>query len=870
MKKSQKISLLNSWKVAIPSNATEEQINSLFDANRKSVREMKNKFGKISVQFDKSDETPVEVMIYQDIGDDPWGATEGFTSKSLIEILKDVDNNRPLDIRINSAGGSVWEGLAIKSRIDEWKGRKTAAIDGIAASVASWLPMSVDEIRAPRHAQMFIHDAWGMCMGNSQDMRKQADDLEKTSEQIAEMYATRAGGTVSEWRDRMKESSLFTAEEANKLGLIDRITDDEPVQNFSAIQIRNMKAKLATLNNIKQLDLQSEHNQKQKHTMNRKQKIALLNKWGVSVSKGATNAFIDSMLNAMKAMPEHSVKFKNEKDGEHSDECACDKCSNESKEDDEPSNAPEPSAEKPDADDGGAKTAQETVLWKAASENKLATDRMNKFLETQRRNAIQSSLDKLVSEGRLPANELKGWFDMATSAIDSATGENPIVSQLNKTLPAVQIGVPALNIDMGDSDSITDLDKTVNKLMESQAYFSRNSRGPDSASEKREVANSSKEVSRIINRLKKFEGGVKKNSVTGELPQVTGPLIDAWNKWAASPRNVNTISAGLQRQVILSEVMRAFRRQFASLEIFSHNFGNIPLEGTDYVQVPYYPLDTTSSSEFTQSGGYSITPSTQTNSKSIFVGGKGDGVASPGCGRKYKGLNFSAYQIRRQPWLDIQKLSVMAGEQLAIDVRADILGTQISAANFGNAIWTGNSGGFDHTVIGQTLLQAAINAYWPLRGRNIVLAPSYYTNLAVDPGITPLLAIGTTDVLREGIVGGLYGFENIIHDPLLPIATNAVRGGDGTSVAGADPFSAGFMAWPSAILIATAPIMPPPGVLKKLVSYEQITDDQTGLAFTYQFWGDESKSADNEIIECCYGSGLGELKALFRLTSQGV
>ncbi len=151
----------------------------------------------------------------------------------------------------------------------------------------------------------------------------------------------------------------------------------------------------------------------------------------------------------------------------------------------------------------------------------------------------------------------------------------------------------------------------------------------------------------------------------------------------------------------------------------------------------------------------------------------------------------------------------------------------------------------------------------------MVLAPAYYTNLAIDPGITPLLAIGTTDVLREGIVGGLYGFENIIHDPLIPVA-NSIRGGDGTVVAGTDPNSVGFMAWPSAVLVATAPIMPPPGVLKKLVAYEQITDDQTGLSFTYQFFGDETRNRDNEIIECSYGSGLGELKALFRLTSAGV
>jgi hypothetical protein len=274
------------------------------------------------------------------------------------------------------------------------------------------------------------------------------------------------------------------------------------------------------------------------------------------------------------------------------------------------------------------------------------------------------------------------------------------------------------------------------------------------------------------------------------------------------------------------------------------------------------------STEFTYATGYVVAPNAQTLNKQIYVGGKGDGVATPGSGRKYKALQFSAYEIRRQPWLDVQKLSVMAGEQLAIDVRGDIFAANINAANFAQAIWTGAANGFDHTVVGNVLLQAAIAAFWPLRGRNVVLAPSYYTNLAIDPAITPLLAIGTTDVLREGIVGGLYGFENIIHDPKIPVA-NYIRGGDGAVTAGTDPNLAGFMAWPSAVLIATAPIMPPPGVLKKLVAYEQITDDQTGLAFTYQFFGNELANVDNEIIECTYGSGVGELAALFRLTSAG-
>jgi ATP-dependent protease ClpP protease subunit len=802
---------------------------------------------KLSVKFNKLDESPVELMIYQDIGDDPFSESQGFTANDFRNALKDIPPTRALDVRINSAGGSVWDGLAIKTLLDEWKGRKTASIDGMAASVASWLPLSCDEIRAPRHAQMFIHDAWGMCMGNAADMKAQAADLDKTSDQIAGMYHRKAGGTVSEWRDRMKSNSLFTAEEANKLGLIDRLTNDEPVSNFSAIQIRNMKAKLATLNQLKS-SADGGHNQ-EKNNMNRKQKIALLNKWGVSTSKNATDEFLDQMINAMKVLPQNMPKFENGKDGAHIALCKCSECGGK--------NAPEPSEETPDADaEGGAKTAGESAEFKAATANSIRLQKqVNQLLLNQRRGALQASFDLLVTEGKVEGNAVKEWMNMAMSAEDAEDGSNPIIKQLN-TMPARLPGREPVNIVVGDSDSIEDLNKNIEKLSKIQEGATRNCR---TLMERQEIGARSSQISQLVNRFKTYD---KK---TGEL---TGPIRAMWDKFVSSPQNANVMSSQLLRQVIMSEVMRAFRRQFTSLSYFSHNFGNVPLQGTDKMEVPYYPLDTVASTEFTYAAGYVITPNAQTLYKEVFVGGIGNGVATPGSGRKYKALQFTAYEIRRQPWLDIQKLSVMAGEQLAIDVRADIIGTQINAANFGNAIWTGPAGGFDHSVLGATLMVAANNAFWPKAGRNVVVTPAYHGNLSIDPSLFPYLYSGNTDILNMGLIQNKYGFENILEDPMLPVA-NSIRGGDGAVVAGTDPNLAGYMCWPSAVLIATAPIMPPPGVLKKLVAYEQITDDQTGLSFTYQFFGDEVRNRDNEIIECSYGSGLGELKALFRLTSVG-
>lgn len=817
----------------------------------------------LSVTFDKATQEPVEMMIYQDIGDDPFNG-EGFTELDFIELTKDLDRNQPIHFRVNSAGGLVWSGLAIKTLADEWPGRKTASIDGMAASVASWMFCSPNiEMSAPRHAQMFVHPAWGLVMGNATDMRSEADRLEKTTNQIAEIYARKTGKPVSEWLGLMEANSLFTAEEANKLGLIDKLTDGEPVSNFSAIQVRNMKAKLATLNSLRKPVTNQQTNNNM--TLNRKQKIALLNKCGVSVSKTATDSFINKMLNGVF----EKETFKNGTTGDHTTECACSECGyrnmiGDGDGDENPppakkaKNAPEPNAEEPDADADCGAPGTESAEFKAATQNRLTKmeQQMNKQFQNQRKTILQSSFDKLVEEGKIDANSVPKWLNLAMKDEEDAEGNNPVLVQLNSLKPNLPGRAP-LDLVIGDTDLTPEtLDKHVSNLCKIQEGATRNAR---TRNEREEVGGRAKLISSMVRRIATYD------KATGEL---TGPLRAMWDKFASSPSNANVMSAPLLRQIIMSEVMRAFRRQFTPLSYFSHNFGNVPLEGTDKMEVPYYPLDTVASTEFTYANGYVITPNAQTLYKEVFVGGIGNGVATPGSGRKYKALQFTAYEIRRQPWLDIQKLSVMAGEQLAIDVRADIIGTQINAANFGNAIWTGAAGGFDHTVVGNVLMVAANNAFWPKAGRNIVVTPNYHGNLAIDPQLFPYLYSGSTEILDRGIIKNKYGFENILEDPLLPVA-NSIRGGDGAAVAGTDPYLAGYMCWPSAVLVATAPIMPPPGVLKKLVAYEQITDDQTGLSFTYQFFGDEVRNRDNEIIECSYGSGLGELKALFRLTSQG-
>jgi ATP-dependent protease ClpP protease subunit len=85
----------------------------------------------------------------------------------------------PIDLRLNSPGGSVFDAVAIFNALTRHTGTVTVWIDGIAASAASYIAMAGDEIVMPENALLMIHDPSGIVMGTAADMRDMAETLDK-------------------------------------------------------------------------------------------------------------------------------------------------------------------------------------------------------------------------------------------------------------------------------------------------------------------------------------------------------------------------------------------------------------------------------------------------------------------------------------------------------------------------------------------------------------------------------------------------------------------------------------------------------------------------------------------------------------------
>jgi len=173
-----------------------------------------------------------DVYLFNDIG------TFGITAQSFIDEIKEYEN-KELNIHINSLGGEVFEGMAIYSIIQRRKAKTTVYIEGIAASIASVIALAADEVIMSENSLLMIHNAWGGTQGDAKDMRKQADVLDKITNEIAEVYVKKTRMPYSQIEEMMNEETWLTAEEAVALGFVDSIS--EPIKVAAKYDVSRFK-----------------------------------------------------------------------------------------------------------------------------------------------------------------------------------------------------------------------------------------------------------------------------------------------------------------------------------------------------------------------------------------------------------------------------------------------------------------------------------------------------------------------------------------------------------------------------------------------------------------------------------------------------
>ncbi|MCA0872214.1 ATP-dependent Clp protease proteolytic subunit [Seohaeicola saemankumensis] len=174
-----------------------------------------------------------EVLIYDEIG------AYGVTAKGFLAELGALPEGTPVDLRLNSPGGSVFDAVAIYNALKRHVGDITVWIDGIAASAASYIAMAGDQIVMPENAFLMIHDPSGLVMGTAEDMRAMAEALDKVKGSLVTGYVAKSGRPEEEIAELMAAETWLDAQEALDLGFINRIA--APVKLAAAFDVARFR-----------------------------------------------------------------------------------------------------------------------------------------------------------------------------------------------------------------------------------------------------------------------------------------------------------------------------------------------------------------------------------------------------------------------------------------------------------------------------------------------------------------------------------------------------------------------------------------------------------------------------------------------------
>lgn len=163
--------------------------------------------------------TSADLYFYGDIVSDWWGAWADSDQypEAIRDFLKEQEGKN-LNIYINSGGGSVFAGIAIYNMLKRHSGYKTVYVDGMAASIASVIALAGDRVIIPSNAFLMIHKPYAACIGNAEECRKLAADIDAIEMGILNIYKEHLadGVDIADIQKMVAEETWLNGEEAAK------------------------------------------------------------------------------------------------------------------------------------------------------------------------------------------------------------------------------------------------------------------------------------------------------------------------------------------------------------------------------------------------------------------------------------------------------------------------------------------------------------------------------------------------------------------------------------------------------------------------------------------------------------------------------
>ena len=190
------------------------------------------------------------------IGDDEKWLYEWFdmqgTAPNDFKMQLDECKGKPLNVYIDSLGGSVFAASAIYTMIKNHDSDVTVKITGTAASAASVIAMAGTKILMSPTALLMIHDPLTSVYGNITEVEQTLDAMKVVKESIINAYVLKTNHSREEISDMMTAETWMDVNEAIKLGFCDGCISEEDNKLFTDEFLQSVKnQKIAIFNSVR-------------------------------------------------------------------------------------------------------------------------------------------------------------------------------------------------------------------------------------------------------------------------------------------------------------------------------------------------------------------------------------------------------------------------------------------------------------------------------------------------------------------------------------------------------------------------------------------------------------------------------------------
>jgi len=131
--------------------------------------------------------------------------------------------NIPIQLHINSYGGSLYDSFAIADMIKASKVPVHTIIEGVACSGATIISMAGAKRFMRAHSTMLIHQLSSWAIGTYENMKDDKENADMEMNMIYQFYESHCNITRKELKEVLKHDLFFPAKRCLKLGMVDEI-----------------------------------------------------------------------------------------------------------------------------------------------------------------------------------------------------------------------------------------------------------------------------------------------------------------------------------------------------------------------------------------------------------------------------------------------------------------------------------------------------------------------------------------------------------------------------------------------------------------------------------------------------------------------